>query len=225
MPPLRAIWAPAFAGAERSYSAPGKEAMMARTQAADYDQRREEIVAQAARLYAKNGFHATSVSDLAQACDISKSAIYHYYPSKEDILFDVMHSHVLALDETARRITALSAPPEQTLRELTQGFMKLYVGAADRHKVLLNELENLPKARRELVVSLQRDLIGMVEKLLIALAPRLKKKSGEALAATMLYFGAINWTHTWFDAKGAISANALADMAVDLVLSGLKAAR
>lgn len=194
---------------------------MARTQAADYDQRREEIVAHAARLYAKNGFHATSVSDLAHACDISKSAIYHYYPSKEDILFDVMHSHVLALDETARRITALTAPPEQTLRELTQGFMKLYVGAADRHKVLLNELENLPKARRELIVTLQRDLIGMVEKLLIAIAPRLKK-SGEAFAATMLYFGAINWTHTWFDAKGAISANALADMAVGLVLDGLR---
>jgi AcrR family transcriptional regulator len=194
---------------------------MARTQAADYEQRREEIVAHAARLYAKSGFLGTSVSDLAEACALSKSAIYHYYPSKEDILFDVMHSHVLALDEAARRITALNRPPEQALRELTQAFMKLYVGAADRHKVLLNELENLPKARRELVVSLQRDLIAMVEKLLVAIAPRLKK-SGEGFAATMLYFGAINWTHTWFDAKGAVSAVRLADMAVDLALGGIK---
>src|SRR6185312_1242370 len=91
------------------------ETKMARPQAANYDERREHIVAQAAKLYARNGFLGASIADLAAACRLTKSAIYHYYPSKEDILFDVMHSHVLALDETARRIIAIAAPAEQTL--------------------------------------------------------------------------------------------------------------
>ncbi len=196
---------------------------MARPQAANYDQRREHIVAQAAKLYAKNGFLGASIADLAAACRLTKSAIYHYYPSKEDILFDVMHSHVLALEEASRRITAIAAPPEQTLRELTHAFMKLYVGAADRHKVLLNELDNLPKARRATIVDLQRALIASIEKLLTDIEPRLKKRTGHARATAMLYFGAINWTHTWFNEKGAVSTDALADMAVDLVLGGLGA--
>ena len=195
---------------------------MARPQAANYDQRREHIVAQAARLYARDGFLGASIANLAAACKLTKSAIYHYYPSKEDILFDVMHSHVLALDEAARRIVSIGAPPEQTLRQLTHAFLQLYVGAADRHKVLLNELDNLPKARRATIVALQRDLIAGIEKLLTAIEPRLKKKAGHARATAMLYFGAINWTHTWFSPKGAVSADALADMAVDLVLSGLR---
>ena len=72
----------------------GKKDTMARTQAADYGVRREAIVEKAARLYAERGFLGASISDLAKVCRISKSLIYHYYPSKEDILFDVMHSHV-----------------------------------------------------------------------------------------------------------------------------------
>jgi hypothetical protein len=37
----------------------------------------------------------------------------------------------------------------------------------------------------------------------------------------MLFFGTINWTHTWFDPSGAVGAEALADMAVNLILGGI----
>lgn len=199
---------------------------MARTQAADYDQRRADIVAHAARLYAKHGFLGASVADLAMACDVSKSAIYHYYTSKEDILYDVMISHVRALEEAADAAMGSSAPAVEKLRALARRFMALYVDAADRHKVLLNDLDHLPKARRAEIVAVQRGLIEAVRGLLVEIAPGLRKKSGESFAAAMLFFGAINWTHTWFDAKGAVSAEALADMAVDVTLGGLaKAAR
>jgi AcrR family transcriptional regulator len=45
---------------------------MARKQAADYEQRREAIVAKAAGLFAKRGYASASVADLADACDLSK---------------------------------------------------------------------------------------------------------------------------------------------------------
>lgn len=197
---------------------------MARTQAADYDQRRAHIVEQAARLYARDGFLGASVSQLAEACDLSKSAIYHYYPSKEDILFDVMHSHVLALDEAAREVAASSAAANEKLRALTHAFMRLYVGAAHRHKVLLNELDNLDDKRRAEIVKTQRGLIEIVQRLLAEIEPRLKRRGGESYAAAMLFFGMINWTHTWFDPKGPVSADAIADMAADLTLGGIASA-
>ncbi len=194
---------------------------MARTQAAEYDQRREYIVEQAARLYARDGFLGASVAKLAQACGISKSAIYHYYPSKEDILFDVMHSHILALDQAARAAAINAGPGAEKLRGLARALMRLYVGAHNRHKVLLNELDQLPKARRAQIVALQRGLIELVEGALGGIEPRLGRDAGRLRAAAMLFFGMINWTHTWFDPKGAVSADDLADMAVDLVLGGL----
>ena len=48
---------------------------------------------------------------------------------------------------------------------------------------------------------------------------------GLALPLTMLFFGMINWTHTWFRPEGRVSAESLADMAVELMLGGLGGVR
>jgi AcrR family transcriptional regulator len=194
---------------------------MARTQAADYDERKQAIVETAAALFASRGFNGASVADIAQRGKISKSLIYHYYQSKEDILYDVMISHVRALEEAAREVMSDLHTSERKLRELTHRFMALYVGAADRHKVLLNDLDELPKSKRAEIVAVQRRLIETVQKLFIEIEPQLKKKSGASFAAAMLYFGMINWTHTWFDPRGPVSAGALAEMTVDLTLGGI----
>ncbi len=197
---------------------------MARTQAAEYDERKEAIVHAAAALFASRGFNGASVADIAQRCKTSKSLVYHYYEAKEDILYDVMISHVRALEAAARDAMAGTAQPEQKLRDLAQLFMALYVGAADRHKVLLNDLDELPKARRAEIVTVQRGLIENVRTLLSEIEPALKGNTKRSLAAAMLFFGMINWTHTWFDPKGAISAEEIAEMTVDLTLGGLTAA-
>ena len=194
---------------------------MARTQAADYDERKLGIVEAAAALYASRGFNGASVADLAERCKTSKSLIYHYYQSKEDILFDVMISHVRALDEAAREAVEGEGAAAEKLRRLAHAFMGLYVGAADRHKVLLNELDNLDDKRRGEIVKTQRGLIEIVQNLLAEIEPKLEGRTGESYAAAMLFFGMINWTHTWFDPKGPVSADTIADMAVDVVLSGL----
>jgi AcrR family transcriptional regulator len=193
---------------------------MARTQAADYDERRAAIVEAAAALFADAGFEGTSVADIAQRCGVSKSLIYHYYDAKEDILYDAMISHVRALDAAAREAMAGGGGSEQKLRTLARAFVALYVGAAARHRVLLNDLKRVPKPRRAEIVTVQRGLIEIVRTLLIAIEPRLSGRA-DSTAAAMLFFGAINWIHTWYDADGAIAPDVLADMSVDLALGGV----
>src|SRR5688500_4400980 len=193
---------------------------MARPQSPDYDKRRDAIVRTAARLYARRGFNGASVADLAKACRTSKSLIYHYFPAKDDILYQVMAAHLDALVAAARDATR-AGTPEQKLRALTLAFMRLYVGAQDSPKVLLNELDYLaPKPRSE-VIAKQRRIIAAVEELIRELRP---ETGPLALPLTMLFFGMINWTPTWFRPEGRVSAESLADMAVDLILEGLSAA-
>ena len=190
---------------------------MARPQSPDYDKRRDSIVRMAARLYARQGFNGASVADLAKACHTSKSLIYHYFPAKDDILYQVMAAHLDALVAAAREATR-GGTAEERLRALTLAFMRLYVGAQDHHKVLLNELDNLaPKLRSE-VIAKQRRIIATVEELVREIRP---ETGPLALPLTMLFFGMINWTHTWFRAEGRVSAETLADMAVDVMLGGL----
>ncbi|MGQ0588537.1 MAG: TetR/AcrR family transcriptional regulator [Sphingosinicella sp.] len=190
---------------------------MARPQSPDYDKRRETILAAAAHLFARRGFQGASVADLAKACRTSKSLIYHYFPSKDDILYATMATHLDALVEAAERATQ-SGSAKVKLRALTLAFMRLYVGAEDSHKVLLNELDNLPPARRTEVVAKQRRIIATVERLVRELRP-----DRPALPLAMLFFGMINWTHTWFRPRGALDADELAEMAVDVMLNGVQA--
>lgn len=188
---------------------------MARPQSPDYDRRRAGIVDAAASLYAKRGFQGASVADLAKACDTSKSLIYHYFPGKDDILHAVMAEHLDALVDAAEAAAAGGAP-EAKLRALTMSFMRLYVGAQARHKVLLNELDNLSPAARANVVAKQRRVIALTEAILGEIAA-----PHDARVNAMLFFGMINWTHTWFDPAGPVMPEALGMRVVELMLKGL----
>jgi AcrR family transcriptional regulator len=193
---------------------------MARPQSPDYDKRRAAIIATAAELYARRGFQGASVADLAKACRTSKSLVYHYFPSKEDILYEVMSAHlellVAVVDEVAARP---ELGPKQRLHALAHSFMRLYEGAASSHKVLLNELDNLPSEHRADVVAKQRRIIAFVEDQVRAIRPDLEEIERPL---TMLFFGTINWTHTWFRPGGKVGAEQLGELAVGLMLNGLE---
>ena len=193
---------------------------MARPQSPDYDKRREAIIAAAAALYARQGFQGASVSDLAKACGTSKALIYHYFPSKDDILHEVMAAHLDALVDAADDAMQVGEARGR-LGALTLAFMRLYAGAQDSHKVLLNELDNLPPERRADVVHKQRRIIDVVETLVREIRP---EANPVVLPVTMLFFGMINWTHTWFRPEGELTPDAVADLAARLMLEGLDGA-
>lgn len=192
---------------------------MARTQAADFEERKEAILDHAAALFAQKGFLGTSVMDIARACGASKSLLYHYYPSKEDVLFGVMLSHVDILLEDVGAIRSEAGPPREGLRRLLHRFMEHYVGAADRQKVLLNELDNLPAERRQEIVAKQRQIVDATQAILHDALNRAGEASATARARTMLLFGMINWTSNWFAPNGPLTHEDIADMAYAMVMA------
>jgi AcrR family transcriptional regulator len=193
---------------------------LARTQAADYDDRRDAIVSKAAELYGQRGFLGSSIADLAEACGMSKSLLYHYFSSKEDILFEIMDGHVAALGQIAASVRH-EFDPRKRLFRLTEEFMALYVPASNRHKILLNDLDKLPPQRRKTIVAAQRVLLDAVDAILMELSETLANRPRERRAAVMIYFGMINWIDTWFDPKGALDAREIATLAVNIFLKGV----
>src|SRR6478752_1881347 len=94
-------------------SPPTRPALRAR-----YDSRRGEVVDTAARLFAKNGFQATSISELTAATGLAAGGIYHYIESKDDLLIAICDELLEPLLQRAREIVAAGAPPVEQLREL-----------------------------------------------------------------------------------------------------------
>ena len=196
---------------------------MARTQSADYERKRELIVEKAAELFARAGFRGVSVSELATACETSKSLIYHYYPSKEDILYAVMASHIDQLAGDVAEVGREDGDARGKLHQLVHLFMSHYVGATDRQKVLLNDLDQLPDEKRRVIVRQQRAIIDAVTGLFGKMEPELASDPVAARARAMMLFGMINWTHTWYDASGPIKPDEIAELAYHLATRSTQA--
>ena len=94
---------------------------MARKIAKDHEDKRRLILQRAAQVFAQDGYHRATVAGVAAACEISKANIYHYYASKDAILFDILDSYLLALRDRVcgMDLTGLSAE-EQLRRTVTE---------------------------------------------------------------------------------------------------------
>ncbi|QIB66821.1 TetR/AcrR family transcriptional regulator [Kineobactrum salinum] len=194
---------------------------MARTQAVDYDQKRDAITQAAAYLFAESGFNGSSISQLSVQCKTSKSLIYHYYPSKEAILFDVMNVHVDDLICVIEEIESLTGSPVKKFKTLASKLMQCCVDAADYHRVLLYELDNLPTKERRTIVEKQRRIAHCAESLLSQIEAKKRGKNSDLGPKVMLFFGMLNWTHNWYNPKGSIERDQLAEMAAEMTINSV----
>jgi hypothetical protein len=128
-----------------------------------------------------------------------------------------MLSHIDLLVADAAAVGREPGSAREKLDLMLHRFMHHYVGAASRQKVLLNDLAHLPDDKRANIVAKQRAIIEAVQGMLVEIDPALSSDPVGARVRTMLLFGMINWTHTWFDPAGSASADAVADAAFKLV--------
>lgn len=192
---------------------------MARTRAVDYEDTREGIVDRAAELFAGHGFARTSINDIAVACGSSKARIYHYFDSKEAVLAYIMTSHIDALIDATGQAIAEAPDDMAKFRAFVRTSMAIYAGATARHVVLMNELGSLPDDMARAVRDKERELLDIVRTLLNRIAGgRIAPK--QIKTHSMLFFGMMNWTYTWYRANGDVTARALADDIVDIFMHG-----
>ncbi|HYN62887.1 MAG TPA: TetR/AcrR family transcriptional regulator [Rubrivivax sp.] len=197
---------------------------MARGRAAGYEEQREAIVVRAAELFARHGYHATSMKQVAEAAGLSKATLYHYYRDKDALLVHIADAHVSRLQALVADTCALGLKPEPQLRELVRRIVEEYAGAQHAHRVLTEDVKFLPQAQRQRILDKEREVVAGFAAVVAALRPELQ---GAALAKpmTMLLFGMINWMFTWVRPGGTLDHAALAPMVADLFLGGLPAVR
>lgn len=190
---------------------------MARTQAIDYEEKRSSIAAAAAPLFAQYGFAGASISELARACSLSKSSIYHYFDSKEDILYEVMTEHIDNLLKVTEPEEYIDIGEAERFEHFAVRLLNLYAGQADSQKVLLYELNSLPSQEREEIVQKQRKLIDFASDLLAQTGQTEKDNLTLVRTQVMLFFGMINWSQSWLRDDGPYSRDTIARFAARAV--------
>lgn len=173
-------------------------------------------------LFAERGFAGASMSDLARRCGVSKALIYHYYESKEDILFDIADRYTGELLRIAEEVVAKSEEASDKFERLIHAFMRQYESSQAHHRVLVQDVKFLTGEQSAVIRHRQRAIVQMFADTIATIRPGVDIEQIKT-ALAMLLFGMMNWTFTWLKPNGALSYESFADIVVQMFRGGLLA--
>jgi TetR/AcrR family transcriptional regulator len=195
---------------------------MARPRSADHGIKRRAILDRSAKLFAQNGYDRTSMAEVASACGVSKALLYHYYASKETLLFDILSVHLQELLDATQAVDK-SLPPRERLRALVGALLDAYRDADQQHKIQINEMARLPPERQKALIAMERDLVAIFAAAIADVLPAIGRSKTLLKPVTMSLFGMLNWHYMWFREGGTMSREDYADLATTVLVEGAQA--
>lgn len=195
---------------------------MTRARADDYEDKRHFILGKAAALIARKGFDVATMMDVAKACGASKSHLYHYFPSKESLLYAIVHEHITLQAAELRRIVAQPLPAEQRFAQFVDSFVQGAASSRNEHLMLMNDIKYLPKSQHDEIRRLETETTELLGSLLSEINPELKAQEHAQKPYALLLFGMMIWTFSWYRRSGPISPGELAQRISALFVDGFK---
>lgn len=182
--------------------------------------RREEIYGNCLKLFIENGYDNTPISLIAKELGLTKAGIYHYFTSKQELLYFIhdyhLKKHYIPVLEKAEKIPDPRERLVFYLKHLTTILTNDASGQVLVHEVKRLKPEHYQKIRRvwKRMFSIVQEAIGELE------ANGQCRKINKSFAA-FAAIGMCSWTPYWFDYSRKESAEELANSYVDIFLKGI----
>ena len=183
--------------------------------------RRAEICRTAAQIFRERGYDATSVSDIARALGITKAGLYHYFDSKEALLFEIT---AYGLDRVRDDVIAPvrgMRDPEERLRELVVRHACIATHGRGAVAQLVDEVRALPAANRRVLEERMRLYFDLVRDTLKELRALGRLRNVDPTVATFGLIGTILWLPRWFRQNGRLTQEQVAHQIADIAIGGL----
>ncbi len=190
-----------------------------------YDERLDHFLSRAAQVFADQGYHSTTMRDLAAASGMSLAGMYYYVRGKEELLHRIQErcfTRVLAGAE--RALAALGdADPLERLHAFIRHHVTFFAAHMAEMKVLSHEATSLTGDRQRKVNAIKRRYVDLLERLLKDVAP--EEPTVDRSAAAYVLFGMMNWIYNWYDPAGEIDPERLAGLIARIFIGGFAEAR
>lgn len=186
---------------------------------------RSRLLDAAAKVLSRKGFAGTRLSDIADEAQVQAPAIYYYYPSREDLIEEVMYVGAAAMrTHLAEALAALppGATPAARIATAVEAHLRHELEISDYSTAIIRNANQLPEpvSRRALAeVGAYNDVWrGLVADL--EAAGQLRDDVDPAVAR-MMVLGALNWAAEWWDPQRG-SIDEVVATAQSMVLHSLR---
>jgi len=190
-------------------------------------ERRDEILAIAAELFAERGFAATTVRDIGDAAGILSGSLYHHFDSKESMADELVHELLDRVLAAYGRIVATDDDPERALRALVHEAFSAIATDRATVAVMVNEWSLFTQYPR---FAYLRGIEEETERLWVTVIDRgvdtgVFRAGLDARMVYRLLRDAIWVSVRWYDPKGDDTADEIADAYLAVLLDGVAGAR
>jgi AcrR family transcriptional regulator len=188
---------------------------------ASWQARRDAIVDTSARVFARQGYHATGIAELCTANGLGKGALYHYIGSKEELLAAI---HDRVMDEVAsgaQRVAEAGGSPSEQLAMLGDELLDVIHRYPEHVWVFLHEFPALTGERAERFRKRRRAYERQVEAVLREGVETGEFRPLDPWLASRAWLGMHNYTYLWLKPGGRLSARAVAQPFADIFLHGI----
>lgn len=183
--------------------------------------RAQEIYLLAAQLFVEKGVESTSLSDIANALNITKAALYYYFESKQELVYRIVE---LGLDNVKNEVLDPAREIEDAEERLKFiVFNHARLAAEGNHAVIIvsHEMNSLSFTQREAIVKRRREYFEFVRDTLVEIQSSAKLNDVDMTTATFTLFGMILWLSRWYRPNGKLSVEKVCQDVCDMALKGL----
>jgi AcrR family transcriptional regulator len=186
------------------------------------DPKKSEMVHQVvAQLFAKRGYHSTSIREIARQLGMNQSSLYYYFSSKEEILFRLMNEAMDDAMTTLKQICESEISPEEKLSRVLGFYVRYFAGDQDRLTLLVNERDCLGETYRRILIEKERRYVQLFKDIFEELNQTKKAKTIPPQVATFAFFGMVHYTIKWYHRDGPVGLDQLADFFVEMFTCGI----
>ena len=178
------------------------------------------ILDYATAVFYEKGYERATMRDLSRASGLSLAGLYHYFESKEKLLYLIQRYYFRTVMELLDQRLKNISEPEDRVRAFIHNHLEYFVANFKAYKVLSHEDDVLGKGMGAEIVALKREYYRRCATLVEDLK-RSRRLEFNTRIAVMGLFGSINWLHTWYNPRADASADVVAAQISQVFLNGI----
>jgi len=187
-----------------------------------YDDRLNHILTEATRVIALLGYEKASMRAVAKAAGVSLAGLYHYFDSKEKMLFLIQFRTFGSLLNNLREKLHGIEDPEEQLRVMIRAHLAYFAANIGALKVCSNELDSLSGSAYDETRRIRLEYYEQTRTIIDRLLDKHKTNGTiDRHVTTMALFGTLNWLYRWYDPQRGPSVNTVANQIANQFLHGL----
>lgn len=188
-------------------------------------QQRQRICRAAAELFDRSGYHETSLDEIAAAVGLRKPTLYHYFKSKDEILFLIHDEFIELLLSKHRARLKHAMPPRVRLLEMMTDMFEVIDTHRGHVRVFFEHFRELPAEQRREIASKRDQFQKYVEDEMARAIATCEFRELDPRLSALAFFGMCNWAYQWFRSDGPLLPGEIASLFGDIFFHGVEAYR